>query len=363
MSSFTQQHHHDSGGPQHALEVVAAQQAEYDFRRLRRLHSETRPITAAYEDNLRQHLPPDLRFLTSDTYAVDRSVDALDRGRAGFDEELPFQPRFRLAVQTESARYANVTMPLAMSPEYKQTIAGHSGLDQRGPSRLLETTTEIQRRDLRSPNRSDRQNTDDLIAQFAPRYTTLPNDQNRIAVLQHVSAASGDGFTTPLARNQTAGPIRLQAGTNSDEWQFPSDVFQGRGSVRGIQSLGVPDPGQLKAGMISSELAFDWAVDEPANDSMTANLGALIAPGDKRTTSANTSTDFDRDGGYKGDGGLSSNPATNHSVQDALAAATEEVERLTSAVARAIHELERVRGSVQPALPALPLNFGSFRLS
>jgi hypothetical protein len=110
---------------------------------------------------------------------------------------------------------------------------------------------------------------------------------------------------------------------------------------------------------MSREPAFDRAVDAPAIDSITANFGAVIAQGDKRTTSANTPTDFDRDGGYKGDGGLSSNPATNHSVQDALAAATEEVERLTSAVARAIHELKRVRGSVQPALPALPLNFGS----
>jgi hypothetical protein len=79
MPSFTQQDHRCSGRAQHALDIVAAQQAEYDSRRLRRLNGETRPLTAAYEDNLRQHLPPVLRFLTSDTHAVDRSVDALDQ--------------------------------------------------------------------------------------------------------------------------------------------------------------------------------------------------------------------------------------------------------------------------------------------
>ena len=71
----------------------------------------------------------------------------------------------------------------------------------------------------------------------------------------------------------------------------------------------------------------------------------------------------DQNGGYGIDGGPFSNVTSSQSVQDALAAATEEVERLTAAVRRTIHELERARGSVQPALPALPLNFGSLRLS
>jgi hypothetical protein len=149
MSSFTQQGHHYPGGPQRALEVVAAQQAEYDSRRLRRLNSETRPLTAGYEENLLQHSPADLRFLSSDRHAIDRSVDALDRGRAEFDLALPLQPRSRLGVHAEFAPYAHVTMPLAMSPEYKQMIAGHGGLDQVGPYQLLETVIGNQRRDPR----------------------------------------------------------------------------------------------------------------------------------------------------------------------------------------------------------------------
>ena len=34
----------------------------------------------------------------------------------------------------EFAPYANVTMPLAMSPEVKRMIASHGGLDEVGPS-------------------------------------------------------------------------------------------------------------------------------------------------------------------------------------------------------------------------------------
>lgn len=362
MSRFIQQDHRHSGGPQHALDVVAAQQAEYDSRRLRRLNDETGPLTAGYEENLLQHSPTDLRFLTSDRHAADRSIDALESGRAEFDGALPFERRFRLAVQTEFARYANVTMPVAISPEGKQAIAGHGGLYQIGPSQLLETITENQRRDPRPQKSSDLQNTNDPIAQFAPRYATLPNVQNSTAVPQHASTATGDEFTRPSAQNQTSGKIRLQTETNSDERPFPFDIFQRRGNDRDIRSLHVPYQGALTDGMISSEPAFDRAVDAPAIDFITANLGTLIAQRDGRTICANTPTNFDRDGGHEIDGGPFSNPATNHSAQDALAAATEEVERLTAAVRRTIQELDRARGSVQSALPALPFNFGSFRL-
>jgi hypothetical protein len=75
-------------------------------------------------------------------------------------------------------------MPLAMSPEVKQMIAGHGGLDQVGPSQLLETIIGNQRRDPRSDGRSDRQNMNDPIAQFAPGYMTLLDDQNWTALLR-----------------------------------------------------------------------------------------------------------------------------------------------------------------------------------
>ena len=73
--------------------------------------------------------------------------------------------------------------------------------------------------------------------------------------------------------------------------------------------------------------------------------------------------DLDRNGGWKSDDGPMSNNATNGSAQEAMAAATDELERLRAAVRRTIDELERVRGPVQPPLPALPLNRGSFRIS
>jgi hypothetical protein len=363
MLGFIQQDHHYSSGLQHALDVVAAQQAEFDSRRLRRLRGESHHQTTGHERNLLQQSSNNLSLLTSDSHAFDRSVEVLDHGRAEIDGALPFKSGVSLAVQAEFARYANVATRHAMSPEVKQTIAGHAGLDQIGLSQQPETITGNQSRDPRSENRSDRQNTNDPIAEFAPRYTTLHNDQNRTAVPDYMSATRRDEFTRPLADSQSSNHIQLQAETNSDERQLLFDVLQNRGKNRDIRSPHVPYQGLLTEGMITSELALERAADSCAIDSIAANFGALIAQGDQRTISPNTPTNFDRDGGYKIDGGPFTNPATNHSVQDALTTATAEVERLAAAVRGTIHALERARGSVQPALPALPLNLGTFRLS
>jgi HAMP domain-containing protein len=363
MLRFIQQDHHYSSALQRAFDVVAAQQSDFDSRRLRRLSGETRLQTTGHERNILQHSPTDLSFLTSESHAVNRSVDALDHGRAEIDGALPFTCRFTHAVQGEFTRYGNVTPPLAMSPEVKETIAGHDGLDQIRPAQLPETITRYQRRESRPENRSDRQNPNDPVAQLAPQYTALLNDRNRTAVLDYMSARRGDELTSPLADIQTPDPTRLQAETSSDERQLLSDVFRYPAKNRDTRSADVPSPRLLTQGMISSELALERAADAPAIDSITANCGALIAQGDKRPCSTNTPADFDRDGGYKIDGGRFSNLPTTHSAQDTLAAATEEVERLAAAVRRTIHELERARGSVQPALPALPLNLGTLRLS
>jgi hypothetical protein len=153
-------------------------------------------------------------------------------------------------------------------------IAGHGGLDQVGPSQLLETVIGNQRRDPRSESRSDRQNMNDPIAQFAPGYMTLLDDQNRTALLEYVSGARGDEFTRPLVDKQTSGQIPLQVETNSDERQFLSDVFQSRGNNRDIRSLYVPYQGPLTEGMMSRELAFDRAVDAPATVRLTQAKGA-----------------------------------------------------------------------------------------
>jgi hypothetical protein len=352
-----------SGGLQHALNVVATQQAEHDSRLLEHLRGEMLQQSAGCSQSPLQQAPNDHRFLKSNERPVDRFFDVLNPAITEIAGTLPFALRGTTAVQTDLARYANVTMPLATSPNVKHAIAGHAGLHQVGPTQLLRTVIGNEKRDPRLENRSDRQNTNDPIEQVAPGYTTLLNNQNRIAVLEHASATSRDEFTRTLADKQTLDQIRLRAETNGDERQLLADVFQDRGKNRDIRSLHVPHQGPFAEGIISSELALDRAADAPVLGSITANFGALIAQGNKRTISANTPTNFDRDGGYKFDGGPFANPATNHSVQDALAAATEEVERLTAAVTRTIHELERARGSVQPALPALPLNFGSFRLS
>ena len=178
-----------------------------------------------------------------------------------------------------------------------------------------------------------------------------------------MSARTGDEFTRLLASKPTTDRIRVQAGMNRDDRQLLSEIFQNHENDRDIRSRHVSYQGLLPEGMKSSELALERTSAAPTFDSIAANFGASIAQGDKRTSSPNISTNLDQAGGFRIDGGPHAHATTSQSVQDALAAATEEVERLAAAVRRTIHELDRARGSVQPALPALPLNLGTFRLS
>jgi hypothetical protein len=256
MLMFIERDRHNSHGQQDTLDVAAAKQAEYDVSRLRRLGSETRHLTAGYEQNRLQHWPANLNFLTSASHGIDRSVDPLDRGRREFDGMLPNQPVLSLAVPTELAQYANFTMPLARSPEIEQTVAVHARPDQMGPPQPLETIIGNQRRDPRSENTSDRQNANDLIAQFAPSYRKLLNDQNRTAILEHTSPRTGDEFARLLADTRTSDRIRAQAATNRDDRQLPPEVLQNYEKNRDMRSLLGSYQGLLPEGMKSSELAL-----------------------------------------------------------------------------------------------------------
>jgi hypothetical protein len=352
-----------SSGLRQALNVAAIHQAEHDSRLLERVRGDTLQQTTSHERNLLKLSPGELNFLSSDGRAVDRSIDPVNHERSEIDGALPFKSRVRLAVQPEFARYAIVTTPRSIGLQVEQSIAGQAGPHQVGPSQFLETITRNQRRDNRSESGSELRNTGDQIAQFAPSYTKLLQDQNRTALLEHTSARTGDEFTRLLTDNRTSDRIRAQAATNRDDRQLPPEVFQNYEKNRDMRPLLGSYQGLLPEGMKSSELALERTAAAPTFESIAANFGVSITQGDKRTSSTNISTNLDRDGGYGIDGGPFSNVTSSQSVQDALAAATEEVERLTAAVRRTIHELERARGSVQPALPALPLNFGSLRLS
>jgi hypothetical protein len=115
--------------------------------------------------------------------------------------------------------------------------------------------------------------------------------------------------------------------------------------------------------MIPTEIAHDRTVSASTTDSIFGGFDDMFGQDNQRAKLSDSHTTFDRAGGWNTDDGHFSDAATNSSAQQALAAATEEVERLTAAVKSTIHELERIRGSVQPPLPALPVNRGVFRIS
>jgi hypothetical protein len=148
-----------------------------------------------------------------------------------------------------------------------------------------------------------------------------------------------------------------------NEGKFLAGCSQGTGKDQRSRSLGLVHQRTEVEGMNSSALSRDRALGEPAIGSVLASFGEMMGQGDQRAHTSKPHTIFDRNGAWKSDDGARSNTATDVSAQQAMAAATDELERLRAAVKLTIDELERARGSVQPPLPALPLNRGAFRIS
>ena len=306
-----------------ALETEAQKQAEYDSRRRPLFDDARRQQAAVYEEKSLHQSITNLGFLPSDQAPTDRfssraaQENGPARGVSGgeSDESLPAHPRLAVGGQATADQSRGVAVPYAAALDLIRTAAAHAGpvdgLNQSQPTWAVGTAIAKERHDLPLENLPDREAGNDPIAQFAPKYTaTLHGQLERIVSARETPARDG-GFTKALIDTLTPNQVHPQVETGADEREFL----------------------------------------------------LLIGQGEQRVDPSAPYPTVDRAGGWKSDDDPSPGTAANGSVQEAMAAAAGELERLRTAVRRTIDELERVRGSVQPPLPALPVNRGTFRLS
>jgi hypothetical protein len=159
------------------------------------------------------------------------------------------------------------------------------------------------------------------------------------------SKAFADILTAADLRPQTAAIANnrpLLAGTGLDHWQST-------------------EPSSLRIGDQRNDAERLFVSDRPTNP-MPIELSDLIGQGDRQANWRSPATNSDQSGG----GNASESPAfggADASVQAQIAAVADDLQRLRAAVRRTIDDLESVRNSVQPTMPALPPNRGTFRIS
>jgi hypothetical protein len=368
----------DRGRPRaldHALDAEMRKQGENDRRRRPLFDDATRRQAAVYEQQSLHHSIAHVSYLPSVQEPTDHfsNIAAREMGPtrgvsgAASDEHLRADHRLALAGEATADQIRGVTLPFAPALDLTQTAAAYAGLveklNQWQPTRAMGTAIGNGRHDFPLRNMPDRQDGNDPIAQLAPKYTAALHGERDRTVSARDAAGHDSGFTQELIDTLTSNQVHSQDETSGDEREFLPDRSQGHGRDHGVRSSRVAYPGTQADNRITNDLSLDRLVGASAIGAVLGGFGDMIGQGDQRAIPDNPHPTFDRDGGWKSDDGLSSNAATSGAAQEAMAAVSDELERLRAAVRRTIDELERARGSVQPPLPSLPVKRGTFRIS
>jgi hypothetical protein len=182
----------------------------------------------------------------------------------------------------------------------------------------------------------------------------------------------------PQLMNSTADRLRLHdarshAESRAYERKLRVDSTQLQGWDYMLQSAGFNFDGAEAATLLARELTRGESSSAEASASVSASalpFGSLFADfgelgrhGGRTVDSNPLRSTLDRDDGSQVLDRTGSNGDASSLIQQGVAAAVDELERLRSTVRAVINDLERVRGPVQPSLPALPVNRGTFRIS
>jgi hypothetical protein len=350
------------------LEAVARQQAEHESRWRQLLNAEARRRAAVYEEEAcRRDWQSRLAFLRLENESLDHFTSSLEReaqpatgeiARAS-DQPPPSQARLEFGGQVKLNRYAGATMPLAPSPELNRKIAAIvEDPDLTHASRVLATGIGKETQNNYSEETPGRVAASELIAQLASSSATslpwhleevTPKDASPTRKRQHTQTPA-DALTQRHLRAQVeAGPDAGEAlALHQDRYHGP---------------LRLIDQELEPSGLTSGSFAGNSTHAEPAIYSFLADVDDVLSQIEEQAQASTPRMNLDGNEGWNNHDRPFSSPNTNASVQDALAAATNEVERLRAAVRQTIDELERVRGLVQPTMPGLPVNRGAYRIS
>ena len=358
-----------------AVDALVRQQGEFDIRRKLLFDDATRRQAAAYEEKSRHHSTTQLRYLLAVQEPIDLFGDNGARkhgpasGASGeeSDEPLGAHNGFALAVEATVDQSKGVTVPFPPTLELDRTRADHAGLfdslDRSRQTRVVGTPIAMEGHDFPIQKLPDRLTGDDPITLLAPKYTSPLDGLSGRMVSAREIAPHDTGFASALIDTLKLNQVYHQDEIEADGGDFLHDNGQDRGRVHGFRSTQISDPRTLADQMITNDLAHDRVVGVSAIGSDFRGIGDLFGQGDQRVRPGRTLPTIDRVGVWTSDDGPPSTTATSGAVQEAMAAAADELERLRTAVRQTIDELERARGSVQAPLPAVPVNRGAFRIS
>jgi hypothetical protein len=165
-------------------------------------------------------------------------------------------------------------------------------------------------------------------------------------------AGLSSSYTAPLP-GQPAGSFADTGAALAAEPWFVADRAGGRERDPVAIAPEHGDPGNRAGGLFATE---------PATRIISARLGDVIGQRDWHAQRNDSRASADRGDDRHGDDRPAGTAPTTEPVRETIAAAADELERLSAAVRRTIDDLERIRGPVQPNLPALPANRGPFRI-
>jgi hypothetical protein len=369
------QAHDRPSAVERTLEAVARRDAEHDSLRRRLFNDESRRSAAIHAETLLGDSPIHVRFLPAGSESIDAFANSMSRetglarSRIGRESSQPpgVQPELALVGDAEFDRYMSVKGSFAPSPERSRLIAAHAGLieglEPSSPTRLLETAIGNEKYNLHPDDKSGRDATNDALARLASRYTAPVSRQHERVVPAHATPGREAELIDILGDHATSGQIYSQTEMDANERQLLSGGICDESRDHAFRSPRMADPREQVDSVITNDLTCHRLVGASALGADLGGFGDMIGQGDQRPDRSSPHPTLNRDGVWKSDDGASSNTATTGAVQEALAAAADELERLRSAVRRTIDELERVHGSVQRPLPALPVNRGTFRIS
>ena len=384
---------HNNGWPsafERGLDAVARQQAENDNRRRRLFLDGKRRQAVAYEEKFVHDSIARLKLIPSGQEPTEQFTASIAREKVsapgGMNEEadqrLQARPQLALDPHEDTVRYRSPMVPFIAS--LTGTVAARLGLadgpHQTGPTRIPPAVIgdAVAIREAEHDVRRQRLFTDETKRQAAV------DAENYLQV--------SPTPLKPLSNGREPAHRFTDAALNkTDQTRIPDTVISlEKSDVRsedmprrhdGIDPITQLDPrytapldGQLGTDVSAQmTLGREAEITKAMVDTVTGHVRSQAETGaDIPEPILDSPQGRGRDGyraqsdridGRQGVDGPLFDTAANGSAHEALAAAADELERLRAAVRRTINDLERVRGPVQPHMPALPVNRGSFRIS
>ena len=354
-----------TGDYEGALAAVARQEAEHDFRRRRLFIVESRTSAALHVDKLSSDSAIYPKSSSPELEAAHQFADEAAREAASAHGDLGLVHEL-IRARSQPVAGDRKTIDVMMAATMPFVASSASAQPTPTASVMIESLSQAERNSITATT-GDRL-THNVRSQDVPTLDVANDTVVQLALAQAAALTGGldklapaDGnpgsearSLTPLTDTVTSEQVDSLSPRAVDWWEHIRNTSQGRERDEGIQARRILAQRAIAGRSESTERdvasIFGGAIESLSGKEMRSDFGSSYSP-------------IDRDGGSNSVDRPESGTAIQSPVDESMAAAAQEIERLRTAVRQSIDELERVRGSVHPPLPALPVNRGSFRMS